>query len=68
MTIDEKECVEVIIKNDPILKGIELKNIGFLEPQPVIVNCPACEAEALSIVHLEAVTCLQRFLNATKLW
>ncbi|XP_067634292.1 uncharacterized protein [Eurosta solidaginis] len=67
MTVDENECVEVIIEGEPILKPIELKNIGFLEQQPVIVNCPACEVEALSIVRLEVVTCLQRFLNATKL-
>ncbi|XP_054739322.1 uncharacterized protein LOC129245272 [Anastrepha obliqua] len=67
MTVDEKECVKVVIKGEPILKSVELKNIGFLEPQPVIVNCPACEAEALSTVRMEAVTCMQRFLNATKL-
>ncbi|XP_018792627.1 PREDICTED: uncharacterized protein LOC108971195 [Bactrocera latifrons] len=67
MTVDEKECVKVIVKEEPIIKAIELKDIAFLEQQPVIVNCPACEAEALSIVRLEAVTCLQRFLSATKL-
>ncbi|XP_004533780.1 uncharacterized protein LOC101455064 [Ceratitis capitata] len=67
MTVEEKECVKVIIKEEPILKTIELNDIGFLDQKPVVVKCPACEVEALSSVRLEAVTCLQRFLNVTKL-
>lgn len=42
--------------------------VGHLLSEPTMVNCPACEHFELSVVQLEAVSCLQRFLAVTKLW
>ncbi|XP_005188421.1 uncharacterized protein LOC101891835 [Musca domestica] len=51
----------------PLLKPIDLKNIGYLQKIPTHVDCPACRAVGMSVVRLEAVTCLQKFLKATNL-
>lgn len=42
--------------------------VGHLLTEPTMVNCPACEHFQLSVVELEAVSCLQRLLAVTKLW
>lgn len=42
--------------------------VGHLLSEPTMVNCPACEQFQLSVVQLEAVSCLQRFLGLTKMW
>ncbi|KAM8711274.1 hypothetical protein ACLKA7_000417 [Drosophila subpalustris] len=41
--------------------------VGHLQPESTMVNCPACERFEWSVVQLEAVTCLQRLLSLTKL-
>ncbi|ALC42511.1 CG30195 [Drosophila busckii] len=41
--------------------------VGYLQMSSCQVNCPSCEQSEWSIVELQAVSCLQRFLNATKL-
>ncbi|XP_061395989.1 uncharacterized protein LOC133331622 [Musca vetustissima] len=50
-----------------LIKPIDLKNIGYLQKIPTHVDCPACRAVGMSVVRLEAVTCLQKFLKATNL-
>ncbi|XP_064542661.1 uncharacterized protein LOC135431443 [Drosophila montana] len=41
--------------------------VGYLQTQSTMVNCPACEHFEQSIVQREAVSCLQRLLSLTKL-
>ncbi|XP_073845143.1 uncharacterized protein [Musca autumnalis] len=49
----------------PLVKPIELKNIGYLQKIPTHIDCPACGDVGMSVVRLEAVTCLQKFLKVT---
>ncbi|XP_030387387.1 uncharacterized protein LOC115634003 [Scaptodrosophila lebanonensis] len=68
MAVDEPQVVAIKIKTEPIVKPIQLVDIGFLQRESTYVNCPACERAGSSVVQLEAVTCLQRLLGLTKLF
>ncbi|XP_037826446.1 uncharacterized protein LOC119614386 [Lucilia sericata] len=69
VAIEEEPCIEVILPGppQPLIKPIELKNIGFLQKHPTYINCPACLAESMSVVRLEVVTCWQKFLKFTNM-
>ncbi|KAH8370165.1 hypothetical protein KR093_002434 [Drosophila rubida] len=59
MAIDEPQVIAISVTSKP--------EVGYLHTEPTMVNCPACERFELSVVQLEAVTCLQRLLGVTKL-
>ncbi|XP_034478642.1 uncharacterized protein LOC117784898 [Drosophila innubila] len=61
MAIDEPQVIAISISSTK-------PQVGHLQPQSTMVNCPACEHFEWSVVQVEAVTCLQRFLSLTKLW
>ncbi|TMW43315.1 hypothetical protein DOY81_011607, partial [Sarcophaga bullata] len=69
VAVEEEKCIQVVLPEPPrpLVKPIELKNIGFLQKHPTYINCPACLAESLSVVRLEVVTCWQRFLKFTNM-
>ncbi|XP_037955160.1 uncharacterized protein LOC119685045 [Teleopsis dalmanni] len=67
MAVEVETSEEMDLNTDPVIKPVELKNIGFLQKQSTFINCVACGTEAMSVLRLEPVTCLQRFLNVTKL-
>ncbi|TDG43030.1 hypothetical protein AWZ03_010552 [Drosophila navojoa] len=60
MTAVEPQVVAISIGN---LKA----PVGYLQTEPTMVNCPACEHFAMSIVAHETVSYLQRILSLTKL-
>ncbi|XP_060654791.1 uncharacterized protein LOC132790316 [Drosophila nasuta] len=59
MAIDEPQLIAISISSKP--------QVGYLQTESTMVNCPACEHFEWSVVQLEAVTCLQRLLGLTKL-
>lgn len=61
MTAVEPQVVSISI-------GSVKAPVGYLQPESTMVNCPACERFAMSIVAHETVSCLQRILSVTKLW
>uniref|UniRef100_A0A1I8NNQ6 LITAF domain-containing protein n=1 Tax=Stomoxys calcitrans TaxID=35570 RepID=A0A1I8NNQ6_STOCA len=65
MVLIDESSLKVTLPQQPILKPIDLKSIGFLQKIPTSIECPACQTEGMSIVRLESVTCWQKFLKAT---
>ncbi|XP_017079138.1 uncharacterized protein LOC108113141 [Drosophila eugracilis] len=59
MTVDEPQIVAISITHK--------QQVGYLKEQPTWIHCPSCEKSGTSVVQLEVVTCLQRFLVFTKL-
>ncbi|KAH8253817.1 hypothetical protein KR032_007028 [Drosophila birchii] len=59
MTVDEPEIVAISISHK--------QQVGYLKQDSTWLQCPSCEKYGLSVVQLEVVTCLQRFLGFTKL-
>ncbi|SPP72871.1 Hypothetical predicted protein [Drosophila guanche] len=43
------------------------QQVGHLKPESTWIHCPACQRYEWSVVQLEIVTCLQRFLGFTNL-
>ncbi|XP_075168797.1 uncharacterized protein LOC142240937 [Haematobia irritans] len=66
VAIDEN-FLEIPIPEEPILKPIDLKNIGYLQKIPTHLECPSCQTESMSVVRLESVTCWQKFLKVTNM-
>jgi len=60
MTVDEPQIVAISVSHKP--------QVGYLKEEPTWIRCPSCEKSGTSLVQLELVTCLQRFLGFTKLW
>ncbi|KAH8269408.1 hypothetical protein KR018_002506 [Drosophila ironensis] len=59
MAIDEPQIVSVSISHK--------QQVGYLKEESTWIQCPACEKFGNSVVQLETVTCLQKFLGFTKL-
>lgn len=60
MTVDEPQVVAISVSHK--------QEVGYLKRDSTWLQCPSCEKYGMSVVQLEVVTCLQRFLGFTKLW
>ncbi|XP_016979233.2 uncharacterized protein LOC108044669 [Drosophila rhopaloa] len=59
MTVDEPQIVAISVSYK--------QPVGYLKEDSTWIYCPSCEKSGPSVVQLEVVTCLQRFLGFTKL-
>ncbi|KAH8400928.1 hypothetical protein KR009_001825 [Drosophila setifemur] len=60
MAIDEPQIVPFRVDPKP--------EVGYLKQETTWIHCPSCLKSGMSVVQLETVSCLQRFLGFTKLW
>ncbi|XP_017094012.2 uncharacterized protein [Drosophila bipectinata] len=59
MTVEEPQIVAISVSHK--------QQIGYLKDESTWIHCPSCEKFGMSVIQLETVTCLQKFLELTNL-